>query len=103
MKENIVEKYIEILKEMNMKDKLKLAIKICESFYSNIGYNRKEMLAYFYLMLENLDEEYKNFPVINSKYISIMIAKFMEMNPQEQNRTALYLFNDINFQKNKVI
>ena len=98
MKENKVNNLIEYIKEMDVKEKLKLAIKMCESFYSNIGYDRKEMLSHFYPLLENLDEEYKNFPVINSKYITFMMAKFMEMNPQEQNRTALYLFNSIKFE-----
>ena len=53
------------------------------------------MLEYFYPLLENLDEDYKNFPVINSKYIIYMMAKFTEMHSYEQNRIALYLFNSI--------
>lgn len=89
---------IEFIKEMDMKDKLKLAIKICESFCSNISYNKTEMLEYFYPLLENLDEDYKNFPVINSKYIIYMMARFAEMKSQEQNRIALYLFNIIKFE-----
>lgn len=98
MKENKVNDLIEFIKEIDMKDKLKLAIKICESICSNLSYNKIEMLEYFYPLLENLDEDYKNFPVINSKYIIYMMAKFTEMNFQEQNRLALYLFNIIKFE-----
>ena len=100
MKENKVEKFIEFVEEMDMKNKLKLAIRICESVYSNIGYDRKEILTALYPLFENLDGEYKSFPVINSKYITFMMAKFMEMDMYEQNRVALYLFNTISFKMN---
>lgn len=98
MKENKVNDLIEFIKEIDMKDKLKLEIKICESICSNISYNKTEMLEYFYPLLEKLDEDYKKFPVINSKYIIYMMAKFTKMNCQEQNRIALYLFNIIKFE-----
>lgn len=79
MKENKVNDLIEFIKEIDMKDKLKLAIKICENICSNISYNKTEMLEYFYSLLEKLDEDYKSFPVINSKYIIYMMAKFTEI------------------------
>ena len=85
-----------MIKEMDKNNKLKLAIRINESSYTPINYNRKEMLKYFSNKLAEIDEEYKNFPVINSKYINFAMAKIMEMNIAERNQVALYLFNDIN-------
>ena len=51
------------------------------------------MLKYFSNKLAEIDEEYKKFPVINSKYINFAMAKIMEMNITERNQVALYLFN----------
>ena len=61
--------------------------------YTPIDYYRKEMLKYFSNKLAEIDEEYKKFPVINSKYINFAMAKIMEMNIAERNQVALYLFN----------
>ena len=87
---------IDIIKEMDIKEKLKLAVRINESSYTPIDYDRKEMLKVFSNELAKIDEEYKMFPVINSKYINFAMAKIMEMNITERNQVALYLFNNIN-------
>ena len=87
---------IDIIKEMDIKEKLKLAVRINESSYTPIDYDRKEMLKVFSNELAKIDEEYKKFPVINSKYINFAMAKIMEMNITERNQVALYLFNNIN-------
>lgn len=50
-----------------------------ESSYISIDYDRKEMFKYFSKQLEELDDEYKKFPVINSKYINFVMANIMEM------------------------
>ena len=84
---------IDIIKEMDIKEKLKLAVRINESSYTPIDYDRKEMLKVFSKKLAKIDEEYKIFPVINSKYINFAMAKIMEMNITERNQVALYLFN----------
>ena len=87
---------IDIIKEMDIKEKLKLAVRINESSYTPIDYDRKEMLKVFSNELTKIDEEYKKFPVINSKYINFTMAKIVEMNIAERNQVALFLFNNIN-------
>ena len=89
---------IDIIKEMDIKEKLKLAVRINESSYTPIDYDRKEMLKVFSNELAKIDEEYKMFPVINSKYINFVIAKIMEMNITERNQVALFLFNNVNLE-----
>ena len=93
MKNEKVNYLIDIIKEMDIKEKLKLAVRINESSYTPIDYDRKEMLKVFSKKLAKIDEEYKIFPVINSKYINFAMAKIMEMNITERNQVVLYLFN----------
>ena len=93
MKNEKVNYLIDMIKEMDKNNKLKLAIRINESSYTSINYNREEMLKYFSNKLAEIDEEYKKFPVINSKYINFAMAKIMEMNIAERNQVALFLFN----------
>ena len=96
MKNKKVNYLIDIIKEMDIKNKLRLAVRINESNYTPIGYDREKMLKYFSNKLAEIDEEYKKFPVINSKYINFAMAKIMEMNITERNQVALFLFNNIN-------
>ena len=96
MKNEKVNYLIDIIKEMDIKSKLRLAVRINESNYTPIDYDRKEMLKVFSNELTKIDEEYKKFPVINSKYINFAMAKIMEMNITERNQVALFLFNNIN-------
>ena len=51
-------------------------------------------------MLKELDEEYRTTLVIFSKYKLVMfaMAELMEMETTEQNKVALYLFNNIKIQ-----
>ena len=51
------------------------------------------MLKHFSNKLAEIDNEYKKFPVINSKYINFVMAKIMEMNITERNQVVLFLFN----------
>ena len=87
---------IDMIKEMDIKNKLKLAVRINESSYTPIDYDRKEMLKDFSNELEEIDKEYKEFPVINSKYINFVMSKIMEMDITARNQVALFLFNNIN-------
>ena len=96
MKNEKVNYLIDMIKEMDKNNKLKLAIRINESSYTPIDYDRKEMLKFFSNELAEIDDEYKNFPIINSKYINFVTAKIMEMNITERNQVALFLFNNIN-------
>ena len=51
-------------------------------------------------MLKDIDEEYRTTLIDFSKYKLIMfaMAKLMEMETTEQNKVALYLFNNIKIQ-----
>ena len=49
-------------------------------------------------MLKDIDEEYRTTLINFGKYklVVFAMAKFMEMETTEQNKIALYLFNNIN-------
>ena len=99
--ENEKVKYlIDMINDMDIKDKLRLAICMSKSEWSDLIYNTKENYEKFNNMLKSIDEEYRN-TLINfgqGKYFNInfAMAKLMEMETTEQNKIALYLFNNIN-------
>ena len=100
MEEDKVKNVINIIKDMNIKDKLRLAICMTQSKLSGLIYNTKENYEKFDAMLKEVDEEYRT-TLINfgqSKYFNInfAMAKLMEMETTEQNKVALYLFNIMN-------
>ena len=99
MEEDKVKNVINIIKDMNIKDKLRLAICMTQSKLSGLIYNTKENYEKFDAMLKEVDEEYRT-TLINfgqSKYFNInfAMAKLMEMETTEQNKVAFYLFNNI--------
>jgi len=59
MEKNKVENVINIIKDMNMKDKLRLGICLTKSDWANILYNKTEMYEIFDNMLKEIDEEYR--------------------------------------------
>ena len=96
--ENEKVKYlVNIINSMSLKDKLRLGICLSTSDWSNILYNKTEMYEKFDTMLKEVDEEYRNTLINFGKYNLIMfaMAKLMEMETTEQNKVALYLFNNI--------
>ncbi len=96
--ENEKVKYlIDIINNMDIKDKLRLAICMSKSEWSGLIYNSKENYEKFDSMLKDIDEEYKTTLVNFAKYKLVMFAmsKLMEMETTEQNKVALYLFNHI--------
>ena len=98
MKENKVEKVIDIIKDMDIKDKLRLGICLSTSDWSNILYNKTEMYEKFDTMLKEVDEEYRTTLINFAKYKLVMytMAKIMEMKQTERNKIVLYLFNNVN-------
>ena len=88
---------ISIIDKMDIKDKLRLAIRMSESNYTNLKYNKPEMYKKFNNQLREFDQDYKTTIINFSKYpiITFAMAKIMEMSKEEQNQIALYLFNDI--------
>ena len=94
--ENEKVKYlINMINDMDLTNKLRLAICISNSSYTNIKYDKSEMYKYFDSMLKEIDEEYRTTLINFAKYHLIMfaMAKITEMTKEEQNQVALYLFN----------
>ena len=97
MEENKVEKVINIIKDMDIKDKLRLGICLTTSDWANILFNKSEMYEKFDTMLKEVDEEYRTTIINFAKYKIVMftMAKIMETETTEQNKVALFLFNSI--------
>ena len=96
--ENEKVKYlIDIINDMDLTNKLRLAICMSDSSYTNLKYDKPEMYKYFDSMLKEIDEEYRTTLRNFAKYHLIMfaMAKIMEMDKTEQNKVALYLVNKI--------
>ena len=89
---------ISIIDRMDIKDKLRLAIRMSESNYTNLKYNKPEMYKRFNNRLKEIDEDYKTTIINYSKYpiITFAMAKIMEISKEDQNQIALYLFNVLN-------
>ena len=64
---------------------------------SGLIYNAKENYEKFDIVLKELDEEYRTTLINFGKYKLVMfaMAKLMEMETTEQNKVALYLYNNI--------
>ena len=101
MEENKVENVINIIKDMDIKDKLRLGICLSNSNWTNILYDKTEMYEKFDTMLKEIDEEYRTTLVNFAKYKIVMftMAKIMEMEQVERNQVYLYLFNNTNLNK----
>lgn len=90
---------IDIIKDMDIENKLRLAICMCDNYsHTNLNYNKIEMCKYFDNLLKEINIEYRTTSVnfANYPYIMFAISKVIEMNSIEQNTVALYLFNSIN-------
>ena len=100
--ENIVDdkvkNVISIIKDMDLKNKLRLGVCMSSSAYTNLKYNKAHIHRIFDKKLKEIDNEYLTSYVNMRKYPTILfvMAKIMEMNNVEQNQIALYLFNEIN-------
>ena len=97
--QNKFEYLIYMIKEMNIKDKLRLAICMNDSNWLTLEYDQKEMYNKFDAYLRKIDDEYRT-TLINfgsRKYFNInfAMAKLMEMEQADRNKVALYLFNSI--------
>ena len=97
MENEKVEYFINMINDMDIKDKLRLAICMSQSKCSGLIYNTKENYEKFDTMLKEVDEEYRTTLINFAKYKLVMfaMAKIMEMDKTEQNKVSLYLFNII--------
>ena len=99
MEQDKVKFIIDMINDMDIKDKLRLAICMSQSKWSGLIYNTKEYYEKFDNMLRDIDEAYKTTLINFGKYKLVMfaMAKLMEMRTTEQNKIALYLFNIIEY------
>ena len=97
MEESKAENVINIIKDMNTKDKIRLGICITTSDWANILYNKTEMYEKFDTMLKEVDEEYRTTLINFAKYKLVMftMAKIMEMEQIQRNKVILFLFNSV--------
>lgn len=97
METDKVKYLIDMINDMDIKDKLRLAICMSQSQWSGLIYNTTGNYEKFDNMLKNIDEEYRTTLINFGKYKIVMfaMAKLMEMKTIEQNKVALYLFNII--------
>lgn len=92
-----VKNVISIIKDMDLKNKLRLGLCISSSAYTNLKYNKAHIHSIFDKRLKEIDNEYFTSYVNIRKYpiILFVMAKIMEMNNNQQNQVAMYLYNNI--------
>ena len=92
-----VKDVINIIKNMNLKNKLRLGVCMSSSAYTNLKYNKSHIHSIFDKRLKEIDNEYLVSYINMRKYPTILfaMAKIMEMNNAEQNQIAMYLYNNI--------
>lgn len=97
MEQDKVKYLIAMINNMDIKDKLRLAIRMSDSNYTNLKYDKPEMYEIFDNKLKEIDEEYRTTIINFNKYPSITftMAKIMEISKAEQNQVALYVYNKI--------
>ena len=91
---------IDIIKDMDLENKLRLAICMCDNYsHTNLKYDKKEMYKCFDNLLKEINIEYRTTTVnfANYPYTIFVSSKIMEIDSAQQNKVALYLFNSINF------
>ena len=96
--ENEKVKYlIDMINDMDIKDKLRLALRISDSSYTNLKYDKPETYKQFDTKLKKIDQEYRSTIINFNKYpiITFSMAKVMELDTFTQDKLALYLFNII--------
>ena len=81
-------------------NKLSIQNEISNEEIKNLIYDKKELYKYFDNLLKQINIEYKATLINFANYPLIMfaMAKIMELDSEEQNKVALYLFNSINYQ-----
>lgn len=87
MENEKVQFLINMINDMDIKDKLRLAICMSQSKWSGLIYNTKEYYKKFDSLLKSIDEEYRATIINFWKYKLVMfaMAKIMEMETTEQN------------------
>ena len=84
MKDEKVKDVISIIKNMDLKNKLRLGVCMSSSAYTNLKYNKAHIYSIFDKRLQEIDNEYLTSYVNIRKYPILLyaMAKIMEMNNQ---------------------
>ena len=92
-----VKNVISIIKDMDLKNKLRLGLCISSSAYTNLKYNKAHIYSIFDNRLKEIDNEYLASYVNMRKYPTILfiMSKLIEMTKEQQNQIALFIFNNI--------
>ena len=92
-----VKNVISIIKDMDLKNKLRLGVCMSSSAYTNLRYYKPHIYSVFDKKLKEIDNEYLTSYVNMRKYPTTLfaMAKIMEMNNNQQNQVAMYLYNNI--------
>ena len=103
MNDEKVNYVIYMIKDMDIENKLRLAICMCDDYsHTNLVYDKKELYKYFDNLLKQIDIEYKTIVNFTNYHYTIFVSsKIMEMDSTQQNKVALYLFNSINYKIKK--
>ena len=98
MENEKVNSIISIIKNMDLKNKLRLGVCMSLSVYTNLKYNKAYIYSVFDKKLKKIDNEYLVSYVNMRKYPTLLfvMAKIIEMNNTQQNQVAMYLYNSIN-------
>ena len=94
---NREEYIINMIKEMNINDKLRLGVDMFSSSFINTSYNKKEMFEKMDNKLKKIDNTYvMSFSgIYDHTVVMFVMSKVMEFTKEEQNRIAMYLVNSI--------
>ena len=94
---NREEYIINMIKDMNINDKLRLGVAMFSSSFINTNYNKKEMFEKMDNKLKEIDSTYvMSFSgIYDHAVVMFAMSKIMEFTKEEQNRIALYLINCI--------
>ena len=94
---NREEYIINMIKDMNINDKLRLGVAMFSSSFINTNYNKKEMFEKMDSKLKKIDSTYiMSFSGIYDLIVVMFVmSKVTEFTKEEQNRIAMYLVNSI--------
>lgn len=105
MNDEKVNYLIDMIKDMDIENRLRLAICMSDSNTTHLEYDKEKTYKHFDLLLKEINFEYRTTAVNFANYPFIMFAmsKIMEMDYTEQNQVALYLLNSINYKIKKYV
>ena len=94
---------IDIIKRMSINEKLRLALNMTISNYLSLEYDTTELCYHYDCILREIDEDYRKCYEFHKFFtVNFTMAKLIEMKKEEQNQVALFLFNEIEVELNKV-